>query len=392
MGDGGQYSSYVYDGATTYVCNAGGVTVVCVGDTMLSGVKYPLYDVTVDYVTTTGAYLYMHERVPGLIVDMQYYSEFSKDPSVHANDWYALPQDQPMNATNILLDTEVELAIAGEEGAQYYTLEAYGEQGANGVYAELLMDYPVGTICTNDVTMDAILQVNGQKTSFTSAFGHISQDANGVIFADLYFATAAGYYHLEVQEGGSGEIVVDPANYANDANSDFSASFTNAIWDTNYFASTGIVYLDADGDMMDQTKAISLAFVPANVGKNPVIPTGVYPINLSFTTGTVAASQGYDGQNIYQSYAYTSTDGININSAWFIVSGTVTVSTGFNGTMNIAVSGKNYLGKNVNVNIVADATPINNVEAEVNAAAKRIDANGQLIINRNGVDYNVLGF
>lgn len=321
--------------------------------------------------------------------------------------------------------------------------ETYGEGMFNIVsadqYANYLAEYGcVYLVGENDKTSMSLQFMVGKNASLgtvgipVGTYPINGTDANGTVFASegMYQGNPVESYAADyVQEGGkyyvnnyyyikSGTVVVedvngtlkvtvDAVNFNNipvkavfegksgspsgdlsgDENADFMATFYNAYWDTNYFQSNGVVYLDADGDM-DATKAIALAFFPSTLDQNTVIPVGTYMITNTYEVGTAPASIGYDGSNLWQCYAYTSNDGKNIDKAWFIVSGSISVSRTMQGT-SVVVNGKNSKGKNVNVTIISNSTPIENVEAE-KVVSKRIE-NGQVIIRRNGVDYNMMG-
>lgn len=172
--------------------------------------------------------------------------------------------------------------------------------------------------------------------------------------------------------------------------SSFTASFNNVVMDDSQFATTNMVYLDADGDQ-DQTKGISLVFLLENTDPNYIIPAGTYTIDHSSLTGTVLGSQGYDGEQFYFSMAYTSQDGQNVDQVWYIVRGTVTVSYP-NGKLNVTLTGTTFSGHTVSVTITDNApTALSSVIAEQPMTTQKVLRNGRMEIIRAGVHYDLQG-
>ena len=152
----------------------------------------------------------------------------------------------------------------------------------------------------------------------------------------------------------------------------------------------GISYLEvADADGSDM---FALYFFSEEYDSDIVIQPGTYTIDDTQDYMTVLAGAGVVNNSIYPSfYGYLSEDGKGIvTPLYFMVGGTVEVENR-DGKLYIEVNAVNSY--NVPIHIVFDGTKqttdVENVTTE-KGATKRIE-NGQLLINRNGNTYNVLG-
>jgi hypothetical protein len=152
----------------------------------------------------------------------------------------------------------------------------------------------------------------------------------------------------------------------------------------------GISYLEvADADGSDM---FALYFFSEEYDSDIVIQPGTYTIDDTQDYMTVLAGAGVVGNSIYPSfYGYLSEDGKGIvTPLYFLVGGTVEVENR-DGKLYIEVNAVNSY--NVPIHIVFDGTKqttaVENITTE-KGATKRIE-NGQLLINRNGNTYNVLG-
>ena len=125
---------------------------------------------------------------------------------------------------------------------------------------------------------------------------------------------------------------------------------------------------------------------------DPVIgvPAGVYPIDLSFDSGTVLACKGILPDGPAQSYfCGIDADGyLDEQRLYCLVDGTVVVEN-VNGKLKVEVDAVNSYDVPVKLHYCAAGTDVENVEVETKAA-KRI-MNGQLYIIRNGQIYNATG-
>ena len=167
-----------------------------------------------------------------------------------------------------------------------------------------------------------------------------------------------------------------------DAKEDFIVDFPNPQVILEYVASDGLIYVVADNE---DKSTITLEFSVANTATD--LAAGTYAINTTGAEGTVSAGAGIDEEGyIIGSFAGYRNDKNQITAPlWWIVSGTVTVAE--NGI--ITVDAVNSYDKAIKCKLGKDNTAVDNINADA-AAVKRID-NGQLIIHKNGTDYNVMG-
>ncbi len=169
-------------------------------------------------------------------------------------------------------------------------------------------------------------------------------------------------------------------HYYYDSQDPFSATIPTYEVDSSYLAKNGVLYVDA---LNDKGEAAALAFIPKE-GKNTLV-AGTYTIDNSEAPGTLYASSGPNsqGQLGYSFVGIQSTQGWT--NIWFLVAGTATIDE--NGVITIA--GLNSYNQQVNVILGKNAEGVESINADIKAT-KRI-VNGQLVIEKNGVLYNVLG-
>lgn len=167
-----------------------------------------------------------------------------------------------------------------------------------------------------------------------------------------------------------------------DAKEDFIVDFPNPQVILEYVASDGLIYVVADNE---DKSTITLEFPVAKTATD--LAAGTYAINATGAEGTVSAGAGIDEKGyIVGSFAgYRNANNQITAPLWWIVSGTVTVAE--NGI--ITVDAVNSYDKAIKCKLGKDNTAVDNINADA-AAVKRID-NGQLIIRKNGTDYNVMG-
>ena len=116
------------------------------------------------------------------------------------------------------------------------------------------------------------------------------------------------------------------------------------------------------------------------------LAAGTYAIDATGAEGTVSAGAGVQDGYIVGSFAgFRNANNQITTPLWWIVSGTVNVAE--NGI--ITVDAVNSYDKAIKCKLGKDNTAVDNINADA-AAVKRID-NGQLIIRKNGTDYNVMG-
>ena len=162
-------------------------------------------------------------------------------------------------------------------------------------------------------------------------------------------------------------------------NADFSENFPVYEVNDKYFESEGVLIVDADND---NDATIDLLFF---VGEDGLVD-GTYPVNSSEQPGTVWACTGVDSEGrIDLGFAgYLNAQG-QISQVWFIVEGNVTVQGG-----RITVHALNSYGRSIDA-VLNSRTGIEDVKADDNNNAEKFMRNGNLIIRRNGVEYNAQG-
>ena len=132
-------------------------------------------------------------------------------------------------------------------------------------------------------------------------------------------------------------------------------------------------------------------FYAEEADEDIIIPEGVYPIDYSGEYGTVQANPGVQGSGVLPSfYAEIFEDGSLVVPIWLLVDGTVEVTKDEDGNPHLEVNAFNSYGVPVHITYDGSFTSaVENITTE-KGATKRIE-NGQLLINRNGNTYNVLG-
>lgn len=125
-----------------------------------------------------------------------------------------------------------------------------------------------------------------------------------------------------------------------------------------------------------------------------VLPVGEYEINDSGEYNTVLAGQGLDmymGVLTPGSYCHIDEEGYVIEPMYFFVEGDVVIGKNNDGSLSVEVNAVNSY--DVPVHIVynaADVTSVENTNATNKDARKQL-INGQLLIQRDGKTYNVIG-
>ena len=162
--------------------------------------------------------------------------------------------------------------------------------------------------------------------------------------------------------------------------------------DTTYIAQYN---LGVDILAADQSDVLSLWFFVPAADPEIGLPAGTYPIASVPALNTALASEGVDAEGyLTPSYYATLTPyqgQLAPDKLWFLVSGQIVVEK-VNGKMKLTVDAVNSY--NVPIKIVYDATStgagVENTVVENNNVQKVIK-NNQLLIIKEGVEYNVLG-
>lgn len=287
-------------------------------------------------------------------------------------------------------DREVNLTETG-------TLTEYASDGVWQVYIEnanhvigITMNYEgeiAGTYKTADMydkDYNWVTEINGTDST---DYGALGMEINVAVSNET--ATITGWMIAREYEGT--EVVKYNYNLTcsvaaaktglkyDEENADFSENFASYTVDDQYLASNGVIFVDADNN---NDATIDLLFF---VGEDGLVD-GTYPVNSSEQPGTVWACTGVDSEGrIDPGFAgYRDADGY-IEQVWFIVEGNVTVQGG-----RITVHALNSYGRSIDA-VLNDGTGIEDVKADDNNNAEKFMRNGNLIIRRNGVEYNAQG-
>lgn len=119
------------------------------------------------------------------------------------------------------------------------------------------------------------------------------------------------------------------------------------------------------------------------------LAAGTYPINDTYEPGT-AQSGAISGNSVYPTFwATVDAEGYLNLPLFFCVDGSVEVSYDAAGELVLEVNATNTWGNTLHLTLNKAATAVENVEAAAKATKKV--KNGQLIIEKNGVKFNVLG-
>lgn len=285
-------------------------------------------------------------------------------------------------------EREVNLTETGE-------LTEYASDGVWQVYIEnanriigITMNYEdeiAGTYKTADMydkEYNWVTEINGTDSTEYIAVG---MEINVAISNET--ATITGWMIAREYEGT--EVVKYNYNLTcsvaaaglqyDEENADFSENFTVYEVNDKYFESNGVLIVDADNN---NDATIDLLFFVDEDG----LVDGTYPVNSSEQPGTVWACTGVDNEgSIDFGFAgYLNAQGY-ISQVWFIVEGNVTVQGG-----RITVHALNSYGRSIDA-VLNSRTGIEDVKADDNNNAEKFMRNGNLIIRRNGVEYNAQG-
>ena len=275
------------------------------------------------------------------------------------------------------------------------TLTEYASDGVWQVYIEnanhiigITMNYEdeiAGTYKTADMydkTYNWVTEINGTDSTDYVAVG---MEINVAVSNET--ATITGWMIAREYEGT--EVVKYNYNLTcsvaaaglqyDEENADFSENFPVYEVNDKYFESEGVLIVDADND---NDATIDLLFF---VGEDGLVD-GTYPVNSSEQPGTVWACTGVDSEGrIDLGFAGYLNAQNQITQVWFIVEGNVTVQGG-----RITVHALNSYGRSIDA-VLNSRTGIEDVKADDNNNAEKFMRNGNLIIRRNGVEYNAQG-
>lgn len=181
---------------------------------------------------------------------------------------------------------------------------------------------------------------------------------------------------IEKGEGGG-----EDEDHPFDEDADFSAVFASYTIDDSDLEEYGNIYVQATDDegyyiVLDIT-------LPEGATE---LVAGTYPVDDSYEYPYQTVTAGiYSEESAYPSFAAVLGEE-GIENIWWIVAGEVVIDE----DLNITVDAVNSLGREVVALLSADGGDAVETTKVDNAAVKRIE-NATLIIERNGVRYNVMG-
>lgn len=263
----------------------------------------------------------------------------------------------------------------GKTSDKFVTIAAYATS-IPGTYgrADLAADYTyvakfVGadTLYYDMIDANIVVTVSGTNATITGTLkGQNYDDSSDVIEFSLNLTATVEDY----EEQGNQYDAQDKGFYV---------KFPVYTVDDQYLAQYNVLVAEATDAANNY---ISIEFNVA--AGTATLPAGVYTVDNSGAPGTVSA--GSVDQYIYGSFAGSlNAEGyINI-PMWLIVEGTVTVTA--SGVIEVAAT--NTWGQSISSRLGEYPESIDNVDA--NATATKAIRNGQLLIIKNGVEYNAQG-
>lgn len=266
----------------------------------------------------------------------------------------------------------------GSTASQMVTIAAYATS-IPGTYgrSDLMADYTyvmkvVGsdTLYYDMVDANIVVAISGTNATITGTLkGQNYYDSSDVIEFSLNLTATVEDYEEPAEQG----------NQYDAQDEGFYYNFPVYTIDDQYLAQYNVLVAEAT-DAENHT--ISLEF---NVEAGATgLAAGVYTVDNSSAPGTVSA--GSVDQYIYGSFAGSLDDEGYINvPLWLIVEGTVTVTE--SGVIEVAAT--NTWGQSISSRLGEYPESIDNVDA--NATATKAIRDGQLLIIKNGVEYNAQG-
>lgn len=259
--------------------------------------------------------------------------------------------------------TFVNDGLFGKFGAEGGRMEM---EYRNTYIAKMEGDYVTAIMPLETGTMTVTMDDDGNITAVAEA-----------ICADsvYYHITMTAHYEREYLRGDMPTGSVDKVYTAADILSTMDKS-----------EEEGWIYLAIGA--ADQSDLMAMHFLVDSTDADILIPEGEYKINKSFRPGTILGNAGPDDQNQISTPFYATTDAQGyLNEIYMWVKGTVTVAKK-NGKLYLEVNALNSY--DVLVHIIYDGsvtTNIIDIPLEGTRSVKYIK-NGQLIIRKNGVEYN----
>lgn len=170
----------------------------------------------------------------------------------------------------------------------------------------------------------------------------------------------------------------------------YDVVFDDIIWDQSTvqdYQYMTIILVDSRGTADGRKNEAVLWFATPTA----LFPAGSYPINALAQDFTFYASPGNDGTGVspclyYQVYNK------DIESVWFLVSGDVIINYPTDQTVSVEVHAQSYFGSTVNLYYNVPGHGIEHaVQESASSTASKHIVGGQLIITRDGKQYNAIG-
>lgn len=233
----------------------------------------------------------------------------------------------------------------------------------------------------------------------------LSQDLDVDAYDYLYFYYSYYYgYDLDYDialedagEQGGGDIEIDDPDYSYEPTevTTVNKTMNAAYFDTSYFTEDGDVdiYLYSVNAQGDTTEIAAFYVYVPQVDPDIYVPVGTYTFALEPTTGQVQASQGlvlynYQYYPTAAYYVFLDSEGY-AESVYYLVDGTLTVSKDANDDVVVTVHATSGNGSTINITYGGAAeSAVENLNA---ASAQKILRDGQLIIRKDGREFNALG-
>ena len=262
--------------------------------------------------------------------------------------------------------TFVNDGLFGKFGAEGGRMEM---EYRNTYIAKMEGDYVTAIMPLETGTMTVTMDDDGNITAVAEA-----------ICADsvYYHITMTAHYEREYLRGDMPTGSVDKVYTAADILSTMDKS-----------EEEGWIYLAIGA--ADQSDLMAMHFLVDSTDTDILIPEGEYKINKSFRPGTILGNAGPDDQNQISTPFYATTDAQGyLNEIYMWVKGTVTVAKK-NGKLYLEVNAFNSY--DVPVHIIYDGSVTTNIIDIPLGGTRSVKyiKNGQLIIRKNGVEYNTQG-
>ena len=254
----------------------------------------------------------------------------------------------------------------------------FGKFGAEGGRYEMAASYTYVAIINNGMLIDLMPIEKGQLDVTMDNEGNITAVAEVVCHNKvLYHFNMTSKYEKVYLKGDAQSGSIDRT---------FTETDQKFIED---YSKDGYIYLAILAK--DMSDMIAMHFFIETTDPDIVIPEGTYDINKSYRPGTVLANMGLTNDNELQTpfYGTLNAKGEFVN-VYMWVDGNVVVSKNEDGKLRLEVNAINSYDVPIHIIYDASITDVENICIE-NSTTHKCIIDGQLIIIRNGVKYNVQG-